>query len=57
MEKVVFMSWKTKLLYNGIALFILGLFPCNINFFYILPYPSALFILKLFCEMNVSCLI
>lgn len=43
MEKVVLMSWNTQVLFNGIALFMLGLFPCSINFSYTLPYPSALF--------------
>lgn len=42
MEKVVFISWNTQVLFNGIALFILGLFPCSINLSYTLPYPSAL---------------
>lgn len=52
MEKVMFMSRNTEVLFNGIALFLLGLFPCSINFSYTL-FLMPFFILKLFCEMNV----
>lgn len=43
MEKVLFVPRNTEIQEIWIALIILGLLPCNINFSYILPYPNALF--------------